>query len=126
MIIVRVYDINCNQPISSVESIIRTAGNLINVAQGISNVNERYASWYNCNHDCIVVSKCFSMIDHVLLSQDGLYNLIRQGNVRIDHGFENGCDTYYSDHWPYVIEFDLTLDKRFRFNATKFNRTINN
>lgn len=115
-----VCDIHCNQPISSVETIIREAGDLINVAQGISNINERYASWYNCQNNCIVSSECFSMIDHVLVSQNGLYDII--SDLRIDHGFENGCDTYYSDHWPYVIEFDLTRAKRYN-NHTNYTMT---
>merc|ERR1712129_510600 len=99
-----VCDINCDLPISMVETIGLNAGNLINAANGIQEISERYASWYDCENDCVVAMQCLSMIDHVLLSQE-LFDSIT--DLRIDHGFENGCATNYSDHWPYVITFDL-------------------
>ena len=101
-----ICDINCNRPISMVESILLNAGDLINSANRITQIDERYASWYDCSNDCVVSTKCFSMIDHVLMSQNGLFDRIV--DMRIDHGFDNGCDTLYSDHWPYIITFDLS------------------
>ena len=119
-----VCDINCNEPISGVESILRNAGGLINSAAYIDNINQRYASWYNCEGDCVVVDKCLSMIDHVLMSNPGLFDIIN--DMRIDHSFQNGCNTYYSDHWPYYIEFDLTqseaMNKKYA-NYTIYNET---
>ena len=66
-----VCDVNCNRPISAVESLLRDAGGLVNVATAISDIGERYASWWNCAGDCAVSTQCLSMIDHVLLSGEG-------------------------------------------------------
>ena len=45
------------------------------------------------------------MIDQVLVSRNGLFEAV--DSVQIDHGFESGCDSKYSDHWPVVVDFDI-------------------
>jgi len=104
-----VCDIACNRPISGVESILRSAGDLVNVAERISMAEQRYSSWWNCDGDCVVKEECLSMIDQVLMSRNALFDAVR--SVRFDHGFESGCGSMYSDHWPLVIELELNRNR---------------
>ena len=100
-----VCDISCHRPISAVESILRSAGDLVNAAERILLSEQRYSSWWNCDNDCLMKEECLSMIDQVLVSRNGLFEAV--DSVRIDHGFESGCDSKYSDHWPVVVDFDI-------------------
>lgn len=65
---------------------------------------ERYSDWYDENKDCKEQSTDFSMIDHILVS-DNLYNKI--DNVFIYHDYKEYCGKYDSDHFPVVVDFIL-------------------
>ena len=115
-------------PTSRVTEIIRNAGNLTNVLLKIKSDDDEeddddfnndiiYSDWYdqkggspelndtNCIDD--------GGIEHSLIDQfytsEKLYNLITE--ARIDHSYENYCDCLYSDHWPIIVDFDLSLSK---------------
>ena len=62
------------------------------------------------------------MIDHMLISQNGLCDIWNY--VTIDHGFENGCATWYSDHYPIIVDFDLTQQKYHNYtnNGTQYKK----
>lgn len=65
---------------------------------------ERYSDWYDENKDCKEQITDFSMIDHILVS-DNLYNKI--DNVFIYHDYKEYCGKYDSDHFPVVVDFIL-------------------
>ena len=46
-----------------------------------------------------------SMIDHILVSE-GLWDKI--ANVSINHAYNETCDCLYSDHWPVIVDFQLS------------------
>ena len=67
--------------------------------------SERYSDWWDENDDCVYVKTETSLIDHIMVSP-GLASKIL--NVFYAHDeFAMTCTTYYSDHWPVVIDFAL-------------------
>lgn len=48
------------------------------------------------------------VLDHILVSQ-GLKNSIIK--AQFYHGYENSCTSMFSDHWPIVVDFDVSLEK---------------
>ncbi len=106
-----VLDINLHKPISQVLEILKgNAGtlvgkyNLIPVSQLISQ-SERYTEWWDENTNCKQDQSDLSMIDHILVSPN-LYKRI--SNVFPYHGYTQYCNTYNSDHWPVVVDFDFS------------------
>eukprot|EP01006_Ploeotia_vitrea_P057607 TRINITY_DN68193_c5_g2_i3.p1 TRINITY_DN68193_c5_g2~~TRINITY_DN68193_c5_g2_i3.p1 ORF type:complete len:444 (+),score=49.21 TRINITY_DN68193_c5_g2_i3:22-1332(+) len=104
----KVKDSYNHKPISSVLKIIRTVGNLTNVAIKVPHA-QRYTDWYDKDHDCKDTGGSeHSMIDHVLVSA-GLFSRIK--SVEIGHFYTETCpkDGFrYSDHWPVIVDFDLS------------------
>jgi hypothetical protein len=105
-------DINNNIPTSQVLDILK--GNfgdykdefkLFTATQKIIKEN-RYSDWYDANLNCISDKEDFSMIDHILLSEN-LYNKIT--NAFIYQEYDEYCGTYNSDHYPVVIDIDTAL-----------------
>lgn len=76
---------------------------LNNIASKISKP-DRYTEWYDANSDCKSTSNEFSMIDHILVT-DNLLNKV--SNAFIYHDYEEFCNTYNSDHYPVVIDIRL-------------------
>jgi exonuclease III len=106
-----VLDINSHKPISQVLEILKgNAGtfagkyNLIPVSQQIPQ-SERYTEWWDENANCNQDKSDLSMIDHILVSSN-LYKKI--SNVFAYHGYTQYCNTYNSDHWPVVVDFDFS------------------
>jgi len=107
----QVLDINSNKPISQVLEILKgNAGtytgkyNLRPVSELI-NQSDRYTEWWDSNANCKQDKSDLSMIDHILVST-GLYKRI--SNVFAYHGYTQYCNTYNSDHWPVVVDFDFS------------------
>lgn len=101
-----VLDSNNDEPISHVTKILRTSGDLINAVGLIKNQNEIYSDWYDRDNSCIDEGGDeHSLIDQFYVSHS-LFDKIN--HVTIDHSYENGCDCMYSDHWPIIVDFNLT------------------
>lgn len=109
----RTLDMNSNIPISRTLDIIKgldgnKAGNyhLTNVASLMSS-SERYSDWWDSDNDCSTSSiKDFSMIDHVLVTE----NLVKHiDDVYIYHGYNEYCDKIHSDHYPVVVDFNFDV-----------------
>jgi len=65
--------------------------------------SDRYTIWWDSNSDCVYGQNETSMIDHVLVTP-GL--LQRVSGVFFDHtAFTPSCESFYSDHWPLVVDF---------------------
>ena len=101
-------DINDNLPTSRVLDILkgnvgdyRNMFKLKSVLEFIDKKN-RYTEWYDANKNCKVETKEYSLIDHILVSPK-LFDLI--SNTYIYHGYNESCNTYYSDHYPVIIDF---------------------
>ncbi len=105
-------DLNSNKPISQVLDILK--GNkgqyankyqLLSVGEKIPQ-SQRYSEYWDSNSDCKVTSNEFSMIDHILLTQN-LFNKIT--NTFIFHVYPHSCEgsSYNSDHDPVVVDFDF-------------------
>jgi exonuclease III len=112
-----VVDANNNLPISRVMDIAKGADSNTDISgqkhQGagwtLQNVaslmpqQDRYTIWWDSNYDCVYGSNETSMIDHVLVTP-GLMDHI--SGVFFDHSaFTPACDSFYSDHWPLVVDF---------------------
>lgn len=105
-----VPDINSHKPISQVLEILKgNAGpyvgkyNLKPVSSLIVQ-SERYTDWWDQNTNCKEDSSDLSMIDHILVTGN-LFDKIT--NVFAYHGYTQYCDTYNSDHWPIVVDFNF-------------------
>ena len=106
-----ITDSNNDIPTSQVLDIlkgkdIKTNSNfykLNNIASKIPK-QDRYTEWYDANRDCKSTSNEFSMIDHILVT-DNLLNKV--SNAFIYHEYEEFCNTYNSDHYPVVIDIRL-------------------
>jgi exonuclease III len=62
----------------------------------------RYTEWYDETPDCVVEKTEYSMIDHILVTQQ-LWNHIDM--VDFYHKYREGCNTYQSDHYPISVTF---------------------
>jgi exonuclease III len=107
-----VDDLNNNIPTSQVLDILK--GKLIETQENIYQLysvanliekNMRYTDWYDKNNDCISETSEFSMIDHILVTKN-IYNKIT--NAFMYHGYKEYCGKYNSDHYPIVIDIDLS------------------
>lgn len=104
-------DMNSNVPISRTLDIIKgnngtKSGNyhLTNVGSLIP-ISERYSDWWNSDNDCSTSSsKDYSVIDHILVTND-LLKYIK--DVFIYHGYNEYCDKIHSDHYPVVVDFEF-------------------
>ena len=101
----KVLDVNNNKPISQVLDIVKgnTFGNyqLFSVAEKMDQ-SDRFSDWYDSDNNCNTGSiKDYSMIDHVLVTEDLLDNVV---DVYIYHGYQEYCGKYDSDHYPVVVE----------------------
>jgi len=68
--------------------------------------NERYTSWYDINNNCIDDGgKEHTMIDQFMMSNSMIKYLT---SVSIDHAYTASCSSMYSDHWPIIVDFNLT------------------
>jgi exonuclease III len=65
---------------------------------------DRYTEWYDKNKDCKSSINEFSMIDHILVT-DNLFNKV--SNAFIYHMYGEFCNTYNSDHYPVVIDINI-------------------
>jgi len=105
-----IVDANNNIPTSQVLDILKGKSmdtqkelyQLYSVAQFMQK-NTRYTDWYDKNNDCKSVLSEFSMIDHILVSEN-INNKIT--NAFIYHGYDEYCGKYNSDHYPIVIDID--------------------
>ena len=103
-----ILDINNNIPISNVLDTLKGikgthlgSYRLHNVANEIPQT-KRFTDWWDPNADCKSESNEFSMIDHILVSQ----NLLKKiDNVFIYQAYEEFCGKYNSDHYPLIVDF---------------------
>jgi len=103
-----VLDAAGDVPLSTVTEIIKSAGDLVNVASYIADQDERYTSWYDENDDCVDDGNDENtMIDQFIIS-DTMTKYI--SNVFMDHSYVANCWSTYSDHWPIIVDFNLTVD----------------
>jgi exonuclease III len=105
-----VLDANSDVPNSQVLSILKgTYSNSSNILYPVSDKVEqpvRYTDFYDANDNCVDDGGDEdSMIDHILLSSK-LYDAIT--NVTFYHAYEESCDTFNSDHWPVIVDFDFS------------------
>jgi len=106
-----VVDANNNMPISRVMDIAKGLDSPTTAPWSLENVaslmpqTDRYTCWWDSNSDCVYEKNETSMIDHVLVTP-GLLSKI--SHVFFDHGaFTPACDSFYSDHWPLVVDFQF-------------------
>ena len=103
-------DLNNNKPTSRVLDILKgNVGDYTNLYKlksvlQLIDQSERYTEWYDSNNNCKVETKELSLIDHILVTPE-LFNLISKAFVY--HGYNESCDTYYSDHYPVIVDFIL-------------------
>jgi exonuclease III len=103
-----VLDMNSNNPTSRVLDILKgyqgdLSGlyELHNVAEEIVK-DQRFSDWWDSDNNCNTASQQdYSMIDHVLVTDDIIKNI---ANVYIYHGYDEYCGKYNSDHYPIVID----------------------
>jgi len=99
-----VQDASNNKPISSVLDILK-GNSLMNIAEEVTPVAERYSCWYDANGNCKLDPHELSMIDHLLLSSD-LRGILSDADFY--HGYSPSCTSLFSDHWPVVATLDLS------------------
>jgi exonuclease III len=105
-----ILDSNNNIPTSMVLDILK--GNegefknyyKLNSVSSFIQKEDRYSDWWDENKDCQEQITDFSMIDHILVS-DNLFKKI--DNVFIYHGYKEYCGKYDSDHFPVGVDFIL-------------------
>jgi len=104
-----VIDAAGDVPISTVLNIMKNKGqtkNLLNnAASEISVQAQRWSCWYDANGDCKHTPHEHSLIDHILIDQ-GLGNYIADVGV-MHHLYQPACNSFFSDHWPVVLTFNL-------------------
>jgi len=66
--------------------------------------SELYTEWWDETGDCVVDETEYSAIDHILMSQT-LYE--RVVDVQYYHEYDEGCETYDSDHYPIVVRLEM-------------------
>jgi exonuclease III len=104
-----ILDINNHIPNSQVLDILKGLKgekkgtySLTNIAYRI-NQEQRYTDWYDSDNNCNTSSiKDYSMIDHVLVTDDINDKIIQ---AYIYHGYNEYCGKINSDHYPLVIDF---------------------
>ena len=105
-----IMDSNNNKPTSQVLDILKgIAGTykgkyqLYSVSENI-NQTDRFSDWYDKNNNCVSSNNEFSLLDHILIS-----GLLREKVVGafIYHNYTMNCDTYYSDHYPVIVDFQI-------------------
>jgi exonuclease III len=67
---------------------------------------ERYTDWWDKDTNCVATTDEYSMIDHILMT-NRLYNAI--SNVTYYHGYKEYCGKYDTDHFPILVDFDVSL-----------------
>ena len=103
-----VLDVNDDEPISKVLDIIK--GNNNNI-YNLNNVNDmvkkenRFTNWWDKNDNCEATMDEFVLIDHVLVT-DKILNYIK--DVYIYQLYNESCDRLDSDHYPIIVELDMT------------------
>ena len=103
-----VEDINSDKPTSRVLDIMKGLDgekkgtySLTNIAYRMGQ-QERYSDWWDSDNNCNTTSqKDYSMIDHVLVSQNIDKKVI---NVFIYHGYKEYCGKWDSDHYPVILD----------------------
>lgn len=101
----KVLDVNSNKPTSQVLDILK--GNTFNNYQLFSAAqkmaqSDRFSDWYDSDNNCNTgSSKDYSMIDHILVTEDLLDGIF---DVYMYHGYPEYCGKYDSDHYPVVIK----------------------
>ena len=110
----QVLDAGNNIPISRVTKIIRETGlgdDLVNIVGNIDEQSERYSCWWDRDENGIdegadgSKGNEHSLIDQFFVSKE-LAKYVT--NVSIDHSYVNCKNTKYSDHWPIIVDFDLS------------------
>jgi exonuclease III len=105
-----IMDSNNNVPISQVLDILKGISGtykgkyqLYSVSENI-NQTDRFSDWYDKNSNCVSSSNEFSLLDHILTSE-----LLREKIVDafIYNDYTMNCDTYYSDHYPIIVDFQI-------------------
>jgi exonuclease III len=105
-----IMDSNNNKPTSQVLDILKGIRGtykdkyeLYSVSENI-NQTDRFSDWYDKNDNCISSSNEFSLLDHILISE-----LLREKvvNAFIYKDYIMNCDTYYSDHYPIIVDFQI-------------------
>jgi len=106
-------------PTSRVMRIISEARSLYNVAHFRSGTrNQLYSCWWDKFNRCYDSGgEEHTLIDHILISP-GLRPAMT--SMSFDHSYEASCDSYASDHWPIVVDFDFT-----RYNHRNTSNTRN-
>ena len=107
-----VLDMNSDKPTSRVLDILKGLDGqkkdtyeLTNVAYRVEK-QERYSDWWDSDNNCNTASQQdYSMIDHILVSSNINQKIV---NVFMDHGYNIYCGTFNSDHYPVVIDLQLT------------------
>jgi exonuclease III len=108
-----VSDIRSSKPTSRVLDILKGLNglyarkyNLTNVAYRIQK-EERFSDWWDSDNNCTTNTlDDLSMIDHILVTPNIEKKII---DVFIYHGYEEYCGKWNSDHWPVVVDLDLSL-----------------
>jgi len=102
-----VLDAAGDVPLSTVTEIIKSAGNLVNVASYIENQDERYTCWYDVNNDCVDDGNDENtMIDQFIMSESMTKYI---SSVYMDHSYIADCWSVYSDHWPIIVNLNTTV-----------------
>lgn len=103
-------DANNNMPLSSVLDILKGFSGkyankyiLLSVGQLLKQ-SERYSDWWDKNGDCKSVGTEFSLIDHILVTEN-LFERI--SNVYIYDNYIESCGIYESDHYPVIVDFSI-------------------
>jgi hypothetical protein len=82
-----------------------TSVTALNMAQNINSQSERYSCWYDENNNCKVDPHELTMIDHLVMSPELEKYVSGAGYY---HGYPGKCDSFFSDHWPVVLELNLS------------------
>lgn len=105
-----IQDSNDNQPISIVLDILKgnagqyaLAYELYSAASKVAKT-ERFTDWWDPNGDCEATPNEMSMIDHVLMTPN-LFDIVTR--VTFPHPYKEFCETYNSDHYPIVVDFEF-------------------
>jgi len=105
-----IIDANNDIPISQVLDILKGYSGtyaekykLYNVAENI-NQKDRFSDWYDKNNNCVSSNNEFSLLDHILISES-----LREKVVKtfIFTNYTMSCSSYYSDHYPIIVDFSL-------------------